>query len=62
MGDDVNDIPAMQLAGFSAAPADAQPPVRAVARQITEARAGYGAVRELIEFMLTKHQGQEPLS
>ena len=62
MGDDVNDVPAMQLAGFSAAPADAQPAVRAIARQVTEARAGYGAVRELIESMLIMRQTQEPLS
>ena len=59
MGDDVNDLPAMQLAGFSAAPADAQPAVRASVLQVTEARAGYGAVRELIEFLLLSREGQK---
>ena len=29
VGDDVPDLPAMELAGLSAAPADASPPVRA---------------------------------
>ncbi len=52
MGDDVNDLPAMELAGFSAAPSDAQPSIRRRASYVTEARAGYGAVRELIEFLL----------
>ena len=52
MGDDVNDLPAMRLAGFSAAPADAQMPVRGCAGFVTEARAGYGAARELIEMLL----------
>ncbi len=52
MGDDVNDLAAMELAGFSAAPADAQPPVREAAMQVTGAHAGFGAVRELIELLL----------
>ena len=58
MGDDVNDLPAMELAGYSAAPADAQPPVRARATLVTEARGGHGAVREMIEAVLTA-QGKQ---
>jgi len=54
MGDDVNDLDAMRLAGFSAAPADAQPPVRAFVTLVTEARGGYGAVREMIEAVLAQ--------
>ncbi len=57
MGDDVNDLPAMEIAGFSAAPADAQPPVRARAAYVTEAKAGFGAVRELIELLLAREPG-----
>ena len=57
MGDDVNDLPAMELAGFSAAPADAQPPVRARASHVTAARSGNGAVRELIEMLLSRDAG-----
>jgi 3-deoxy-D-manno-octulosonate 8-phosphate phosphatase (KDO 8-P phosphatase) len=53
MGDDINDLSAMQLAGCSAAPADAQPPVRAFVTLVTQARGGYGAVREMIELVLT---------
>ena len=58
MGDDVNDLPAMELAGFSAAPADAQPAVRTRAGHVTEARAGNGAVRELIEMLLARDAGE----
>ena len=58
MGDDVNDLPAIELAGFSAAPADAQPPVRARVDLVTEARGGNGAVREMIEAVLSARQGQ----
>jgi 3-deoxy-D-manno-octulosonate 8-phosphate phosphatase (KDO 8-P phosphatase) len=56
MGDDLNDIGAMDLAGLSAAPADAQPQVLARADQITRARAGSGAVRELIEVLLAARE------
>lgn len=56
MGDDVNDLSAMQIAGFSAAPADAQPPVRAQAALVTQARGGCGAAREMIETVLAARQ------
>lgn len=49
MGNDVNDLPAMSVAGFAVAPADAHPDVLAVAHWVTRARGGQGAVRELCE-------------
>jgi len=52
MGDDVNDVAAMEIAGLAAAPADARPAAKAKAKVITEARAGHGAVRELVDRML----------
>jgi 3-deoxy-D-manno-octulosonate 8-phosphate phosphatase (KDO 8-P phosphatase) len=52
MGDDVNDLPAMQIAGFSAAPANASRDVLARAGFISKNSAGNGAVRELIESLL----------
>jgi len=52
MGDDVNDIEALQVAGFGAAPADAMPEVLAVADYICEHTAGHGAVREVCELIL----------
>jgi len=52
MGDDVNDIPAMQIAGIAAAPANAQPAARQYATFISEKSGGNGAVRELVEAVL----------
>jgi 3-deoxy-D-manno-octulosonate 8-phosphate phosphatase (KDO 8-P phosphatase) len=54
MGDDVNDLPALEIAGLPAAPADAQPSIRAKCRFVTKARGGNGAVRELIEMILAE--------
>jgi 3-deoxy-D-manno-octulosonate 8-phosphate phosphatase (KDO 8-P phosphatase) len=52
MGDDVNDLAAMALAGLAAAPADARPAARDQAAIVTEARGGHGAVRELVDRIL----------
>jgi 3-deoxy-D-manno-octulosonate 8-phosphate phosphatase (KDO 8-P phosphatase) len=54
MGDDVNDLPALEIAGLAAAPADAQPAIRAKCRFVSRARGGNGAVRELIEMILSE--------
>ena len=55
MGDDVNDLSAMELAGFTAAPADAHESVLKVVKLVTKRPAGNGAVREMIDFLaLTK--------
>jgi 3-deoxy-D-manno-octulosonate 8-phosphate phosphatase (KDO 8-P phosphatase) len=53
MGDDVNDLCAMEIAGLSAAPADARPKVREAAKVVTKASGGNGAVRELVEMILS---------
>lgn len=52
MGDDVNDLAAMELAGLAAAPGDARPVVREKAGVVTRAFGGNGAVRELVELVL----------
>jgi 3-deoxy-D-manno-octulosonate 8-phosphate phosphatase (KDO 8-P phosphatase) len=52
VGDDVNDLAAMEIAGLSAAPRNAQPQVLAAVDMILGRRGGDGAVRELIEFIL----------
>ena len=55
MGDDVNDLPALEIAGLAAAPADAQPAIRrAKCRFVSTATGGNGAVRELIEMILSE--------
>jgi 3-deoxy-D-manno-octulosonate 8-phosphate phosphatase (KDO 8-P phosphatase) len=52
MGDDVNDLAAMQAAGMAAAPADARPAARRQADLVTSAPGGNGAVRELVDLIL----------
>jgi len=54
MGDDVNDLGALQLAGFSAAPANAHESVKKIAKLITTKPGGNGAVRELLDVILAK--------
>ncbi|MBX7078791.1 MAG: acylneuraminate cytidylyltransferase [Nannocystaceae bacterium] len=49
MGDDLGDLPLVDKVGLFVAPADAQPVVRASADWITQARGGYGAVREVTD-------------
>jgi 3-deoxy-D-manno-octulosonate 8-phosphate phosphatase (KDO 8-P phosphatase) len=56
MGDDVNDLPAMEIAGFSAAPAGASTNVIAAASFVTKKSGGNGAVREWIEAILAARQ------
>jgi len=53
MGDDVNDLAAMEIAGLAAAPADARPAARAKAAIVTSAKGGHGAVRELVDRILS---------
>lgn len=52
MGDDLLDLPVLQLAGLSAAPADACDDVRRRVHYVTGAAGGRGAVREFIELIL----------
>lgn len=52
MGDDLLDLPVLTRVGLSAAPADAVPEVRARVDWVSQAPAGRGAVRELVEMVL----------
>lgn len=52
MGDDLQDLPVLRRAGFSAAPADAAPEVRAAVQWISASGGGRGAVRECVEHVL----------
>lgn len=52
MGDDINDLAAMQIAGFSAAPANAAREVLAHVGLVAKSNGGNGAVRELMDALL----------
>jgi 3-deoxy-D-manno-octulosonate 8-phosphate phosphatase (KDO 8-P phosphatase) len=51
MGDDINDLAAIALAGFSACPADAHESVRSVVNLVSRFPGGNGAVRELLDHL-----------
>ena len=55
MGDDLFDLPLLNLVGLSAAPSNARPEVIDAVDVVMKAGGGSGAVREFIEFIL-KHQ------
>ena len=56
IGDDLNDLPALECVGLPCAVADAAEPVKRVALLVTERRGGDGAVRELCEFLIAANQ------
>ncbi len=53
IGDDVNDLAALGIAGLSAAPADAHEAVRRSVKRVLKQRGGNGAVRELVDALLS---------
>jgi 3-deoxy-D-manno-octulosonate 8-phosphate phosphatase (KDO 8-P phosphatase) len=54
MGDDVNDVPALLIAGIGAAPANAHYTASERASIQTRAAGGSGAVRELLDRLATE--------
>ncbi|MBS1532016.1 MAG: N-acetylneuraminate synthase family protein [Bacteroidetes bacterium] len=52
IGDDVNDLQAMELVGFTAAPADALSFVKEKVDYVCQAKGGEGAFRELAELLI----------
>ena len=54
IGDDLNDLPLINMVGLSFAVADAVRAVREKVDYVTEERGGEGAVREAIEVILQK--------
>ena len=54
IGDDLNDFPPMQLAGFVGCPADACEEIKKIADYVSGVKGGYGAVRDIIADVLNK--------
>ena len=59
VGDDLNDITVMEQVGISCAVANARPEVKEIADVVTDARGGYGAVREFLEMIIAARGGVE---
>lgn len=51
VGDDIPDIEAMKMCGLSACPNDAVEEIKKISDYVCENKAGYGAVREFIEYL-----------
>lgn len=56
VGDDLPDVALFKRVGWPIAVADAEPGARRFATTVTRARAGHGAVREVVE-MILRHNG-----
>jgi 3-deoxy-D-manno-octulosonate 8-phosphate phosphatase (KDO 8-P phosphatase) len=56
IGDDLPDAPLLKRVGWPIVVADAEPTVKALARTVTRAPGGRGAVREAVELIL-RHNG-----
>jgi len=52
IGDDVNDLPALTIAGLPAAPGDAHPRAKQAAVYVARAGGGRGAVREILDYVM----------
>lgn len=51
IGDDLNDLKAMELCGFVACPTNACAEVKSISNYVAKERGGYGAVREILEYL-----------
>jgi 3-deoxy-D-manno-octulosonate 8-phosphate phosphatase (KDO 8-P phosphatase) len=60
-GDDLTDLPLLRRAGLAFAPANARNEVKAAAHYVTNARGGEGAVREMIELLMTAQGSWEAI-
>jgi YrbI family 3-deoxy-D-manno-octulosonate 8-phosphate phosphatase len=52
LGNDLNDLKAMEIVGFPVAPLDAHPQIKAIAKLVTKAKGGQGVVKELAERLM----------
>lgn len=55
MGDDLHDMPAMEIAGLALAPKNAIKEVRQIANYVPEANGGFGAVRQVCDYIMMQN-------
>ena len=58
MGDETVDLPLLRAVGFSAAPPEAPDEVRGAVHYVAQKPAGFGAAREVCEFILKHRHAQ----
>ncbi|MGB5242782.1 MAG: HAD-IIIA family hydrolase [Lutimonas sp.] len=52
MGDDIPDLPVMELVGLAACPSDAVPEIKHISKYISQKKGGKGCARDVIEQVL----------
>jgi 3-deoxy-D-manno-octulosonate 8-phosphate phosphatase (KDO 8-P phosphatase) len=62
IGDDVNDVSALAIAGLSACPADARFSVCQHCQLVAKLAGGNGAVREIVDLLLAANTTKKPAS
>lgn len=62
VGNDLNDLPCFEVAGWSVAVADAYPEVIRAADYVLSRRGGYGALRELCDLILESDVSRHQMS
>jgi len=55
VGNDINDLEAMEAVGFSVAPADSHKEILKFADFVTNAEGGQGVIRELADFIIDEN-------
>lgn len=56
IGDDINDIPLLEVVGFSCCPHDAEDIVKSIVMNICERNGGKGAFRELVNRVISANK------
>ncbi|WP_226654764.1 KdsC family phosphatase [Pseudalkalibacillus hwajinpoensis] len=61
VGDDLNDIPILNIVGFPCAPSNAVESVKRRSKYISSTQGGYGAVREIVDYILEEQYNYDQL-
>lgn len=59
IGDDINDINAFEIVGYSCCPADACDEVKRIVKYVARAKGGEGVIREIADMLLKRGTGNE---
>ncbi|SFC22968.1 KdsC family phosphatase [Butyrivibrio sp. YAB3001] len=62
VGDDLNDLAPMKLAGYVACPADSCKEVKEIADYVSSVKGGYGAFRDVMEHILERGQWESVIN
>ena len=52
VGNDINDLGAMKLVGYSFCPTDSHEIIKKISNQVMKTKGGHGVIRELLDFII----------